>query len=69
MHLWMKHFAIAIGDLRVKRPNLFEWKNEDKSKQWSVATWSRKLGGTDILEFLKLGGTESILLVNNLQVC
>ena len=45
MHLWMKHLAIAIGDLRVKRPDLFEWKNEDKSKQWSVATWSRKVRG------------------------
>lgn len=38
-------FAIAIGDLRVKRPDLFEGKNEDKSKQWSVATWSRKVRG------------------------
>ena len=38
-------FAIAIGDLRVKRPDLFEGKNEDKSKQWSVATWSRKIRG------------------------
>ena len=38
-------YMIAIQGLQTKRPELFHGKNEDKSKQWMVATWSRKIRG------------------------
>lgn len=38
-------YSIAIEGLRTATPELFTGKNEDRSKQWMVATWSRKIRG------------------------
>ncbi len=38
-------YMVAIQGLQTKRPELFVGKNTDKSKQWTVATWSRKIRG------------------------
>jgi len=36
-------YTVAIEGFHAKRPELFAQKNEDKSKQLRVATWSRKI--------------------------
>ena len=38
-------FNLALDGLKQDVPALFEGKNEDKNKRWTVGTWSRKVRG------------------------